>query len=223
MDLLMESIEESEGEEVLLCALAAKPLHSRPSARSVIEMSEFSIDEVEGEVVIHSPGKRRARTGGSSVPRPLPACVMLWTALRFAVQVSALTHPSGSTGFSFHSLLLPLLVVGAVLAPGRVPGLARAVALMARGLSQPASSGRLPGLGPLLDVSLMLALGGAAARRIGRAAAGTRPVRHSPRHDWRSLVSIPGPEEELAVLAAATGLAATGWACGAALALLRPS
>jgi hypothetical protein len=201
---------------------AAKPIRSRPSAKSVIEMSELSIDEVEGEVVIHPSGKRRASVGdGSSAPRPLSACAMLWTAIRFAADVSARTGPAGSGGLSsFHALVLPLIVLWSVLLPGRVPGLAPSAALMARGLSramrEPASAGR--SLSFLLDLALLLGIGAAVARRIGSAKSGARTVGY----DWRRLVSIPGREEETTVLATATGLSAAGCACGTALALIRP-
>lgn len=185
------------------------------------------MSEVEEEGVIQSPGKLKAHIGNSSAPRPLSACAMLWTALRFAVDVSGRASPASSGGLSlFHALVLPLLLLMAVLLPGRVPGLAPSAALMTRGLShamrQPASAGRPLALGLLLDLALMLGVVAAVARRMGRAREGSSPVWHAHRYDWRSLVSMPGPEEEMAVLAAAIGLAAAAWTCGMALALIRP-
>eukprot|EP00962_Isochrysis_galbana_P028462 scaffold8996_cov101-Isochrysis_galbana.AAC.2 len=226
IDPLMDSIQEVEVEDVLPGTLAGKPIQFRPSAQSVIEMSEFSIDEVEKEVVIHSPGKLRACIGGSPAPRPLCACAMLWTAARFAVDVSTHTSRTGSGGLSsFHVLVLPLLVIGAMLLPRRVR-VASSAALMAYGLSramsQPTSAGQPFALGALMDLSLLRGLGVAVERRLGCVSAGSRRIRHAHRYSWRSLASIPGTKEELAVLAVAIGLAAAGWACGTALAWLRP-
>jgi len=110
-----------------------------------VEMSEFSIDDVEGEVLVRPPRARHQLRGPAT----------LWNALRIAVEVY--TAPSAPSTLDYLGLLLFFFSLLKV--PELTASLAPAIVLMLRGLISVARGLRDPFLlATLMDVAMLVAL-----------------------------------------------------------------